>query len=171
MWEWNRGMENQCGTGFSGNLYQNNYCKKGASNISIVWVGVIINITIDYTALSSRHCGNFYVSTDSGHTFTYFLLAFIFLSEYQATMNPVIFIQSGYYSWSSYSFSGLTGLCEYGENKHCSRSGMFSNSIQIRGRGNRQIQFLTNLKRLIIYQKWKEYDSWRNQLVLINLDF
>lgn len=69
MWEWNRNMENQCGTSFSGNLYQINYCEEGTGNISIVWRGVITNITIDCTALSSRHW-KFYVNTDLDCTCT-----------------------------------------------------------------------------------------------------
>lgn len=59
MWGWNCNMENRCRTSFSGNLYQINYCEGGTSNRSIVWLGVITNITIDCTALSSRHWGIF----------------------------------------------------------------------------------------------------------------
>ena len=57
MWEWNCNMENQCGTSFSGNLYQINYCEGGTRDRSIVWLGVITNVTIDCAALSSRHWG------------------------------------------------------------------------------------------------------------------
>lgn len=59
MWGWNCNMENRCRTSFSGNLYQINYCEGGTSNRSIVWLGVITNITIDCTTLSSRHWGIF----------------------------------------------------------------------------------------------------------------
>lgn len=82
MWECNCNMENQYGTSVTGNLYQINYCEEGTRNTSIVWLGVMANVTIDCTALSSRHW-KFYVNSTPDYTFTSFFLAFVFWSEYQ----------------------------------------------------------------------------------------
>lgn len=85
MWEWNCNMENRCGTSFSGNLYQINYCEGGTRDRSIVWLGVITNITIDCVPWVPG-TEEFYVNTDPDYTFTSFLLAFVFPSERQTTV-------------------------------------------------------------------------------------
>lgn len=116
----------------------------------------------------------FYVNTNSDYTFTSFLLAFVFPSEYQMTVDSMIFIHSGYHAWGSDGFSGFTELSVGEQSPSKARRNLFSTktspAIQIEGWWRREIQFLTNRQRLNIY-KTQTITLWRNQYVLIHLDF
>lgn len=90
---------------------------------------------------------NFYVNTSFDYTFTYFLLAFVFLFEYIIEVDSLIFLHSIYYPWSSDGFSGLIKLSKCMETKPLPRSGeLVSNgNSHSNQRKKRDIQFVTNL--------------------------
>lgn len=63
------------------------------------------------------------MNTSADYTFISFLLAFVFLSEYQTIVDPVVFIHSGYHPWGSDGFSGFIELTKCGGTKPLPRPG------------------------------------------------
>lgn len=177
MWEWNCNMENQYGTTFSGNLYQINYCEEGTSNISIVWLGVITNITIDCIALSSRHCGNF--------MWTPILTIFLLPSFW-----PLYFCLNIKRQWILcflstlaiifgvlMAFQGLLNLLSVGEpNPFQGQEELTCQWNQPRHPNQRLTKnrnsVSNNLQRLLIHMKWRGYNSVKESVCSkIHLDF
>lgn len=97
------------------------------------------------------------MNTDPDYTFPYFLLAFVFLSEYQTTVGSVVSIHSGSHPWSSDGISGFTELTKHEGTKPLPRAGKTCFQMEpaqpSKSEGDGEIQFLTDLQRLLIYMK------------------
>lgn len=165
MWGWNYNMENQCQTSFSGNLDRINYCEGGTSNISIAWLGVIINITIDWTALSSGHCRIFMwtpvLTIPLIPSFWHLFFHLNIKQQWILWFWPTLAIILGVLT----VFQDLRNLLCIRENQTPFQSQeelvlkWNQPSHPIRGRRRREIPFLTNLQRSLIHMKWREYNS------------
>lgn len=97
------------------------------------------------------------MNTDPDYTFPYFLLAFVFLSQYPTTVDSVVSIHAVSHSWSSDGFSGFTELTKRGGTKPLPRIGRTCFQMEpaqpSKSKEDGEIQFLTDLHRLLIYMK------------------
>lgn len=97
------------------------------------------------------------MNTDPDYTFPYFILAFVFLSEYQTTVDSVVSIHSGSRPWSSDGFSGFTELTKQGGTKPLPGKGRTCFQMEpaqpSKSEEDGEIQFLADLLRLLIYMK------------------
>lgn len=121
----------------------------------------------------------FYVNTDPDYIFPSFLLAFVFLSEYQMTVDSVGFFLStlAIIFGVLMAFQGLLNLLSVGEpNPFQGQEELTCQWNQPRHPNQRLTKnrnsVSNNLQRLLIHMKWRGYNSVKESVCSkIHLDF
>ena len=157
-------MENQYGTSVTGNLYHINYCEEGTRNTSIGSLGVMTNVTIDCTALGSRHRGSFiWTPRLPVLLLPSFWHLYFGLNIKQRWFLSTLAIILGVLM----AFQGLLQLLSVGEPTYFQgqeKTSETRRTFQMGSQGRIEIHFLTNLQRLLINTKWKNHNSLKESV-------